>query len=121
MTRFTRAVCSLVQYFVHTTRLLRGAGLLLVEHQRRFVRTLGGRKAFVIDHAARPMCDLPENVTLDGVVGHLWKHRSSERGDDVADPYRRGPDAMQTAADQIDGSLDVMVGELSRLAAQPCR
>lgn len=76
-----------------------------------------GRKAFVIGHAARVMAQLPPEVTLEGLVDYLWSHRSSDAGDDVADPYRRGPEAAATAAHQIDANLDVIVDRLERLAS----
>lgn len=65
------------------------------------------------------MRDLPEDVTLDTLVEHLWRHRSADPGDDVADPYRRGPEAMSRAAKQIDANLEVIVGGLARLANAP--
>ncbi|SDL81913.1 dTDP-4-dehydrorhamnose 3,5-epimerase family protein [Tessaracoccus oleiagri] len=77
-----------------------------------------GRKAFVIGHAARVLAQLPPEVTLEGLVDYLWSHRSSEVGDDVADPYRRGPEAAATAARQIDANLDVIVDSLERLGAK---
>ena len=51
-------------------------------------------------------------------MDHLWRHRTSNVGDEVADPYRRGPAAMRAAADQIDGYLETITSVLSRLASR---
>lgn len=75
-----------------------------------------GRKVFVIGHVARILADLPDEVTLDGLVEHLWRHRTLDPGDEVADPYRRGPEAAGRAADQIDGYLTTITSTLGRLA-----
>ncbi len=77
-----------------------------------------GRKAFLIGHVARELAGLPDDVTLDGLVDHLWRHRSARAGDEVADPYRRGPVAMKAAADQIDGYMEIITAVLSRLAGR---
>ncbi|NLE96911.1 MAG: sugar nucleotide-binding protein [Propionibacterium sp.] len=77
-----------------------------------------GRKAYVIGYVARAMASVPREVTLDTLVDHLWRHRSADPRDDVADPYRRGPVAMKTAADQIDGAMDVITRGLTELAAR---
>src|SRR5699024_10755124 len=106
-----------------TRDLVTDADLVLTmaaEHRRWILDewpTLG-RKAFVIGHVAREMEHLPDGVTLDGLVDHLWAHRSSDARDDVADPYRRGDEAASVAARQIDANLDVIVGELERLDKQ---
>lgn len=103
-----------------TRSLVEEADLILAmaaEHRRYILDEWPplGRKAFVIGHAARVLSELPAEVTLDSVVEHLWRHRTSEEGDEVADPYRRGSEAAGVAARQIDGYLGVIVGALSRL------
>lgn len=75
-----------------------------------------GRKAFVIGHAARVLKDLPPEVALDGLVDHLWRHRTPNPGDEVADPYRRGPAAAETAAQQIDSYIATINAVLGRLS-----
>lgn len=75
-----------------------------------------GRKAFLIGHVARELERLPDDVTLEGLVDHLWRHRTAGPDDTVADPYRRGPAAMKAAADQIDRYLAIITKALARLA-----
>lgn len=75
-----------------------------------------GRKAFVIGHAARVMADLPEDVTLQGLVEHLWRNRTQEPGDEVPDPYRRGSAAARRAANQIDQYMEIIGAALQHLA-----
>ena len=77
-----------------------------------------GRKAFIIGQVAREMGRLPESVTIDTLADHLWRHRSSVSGDEVADPYMRGPAAAREAARVIDGHLAVIVGRLGELVAR---
>lgn len=74
-----------------------------------------GRKAFVIGQVAREIGRLPEDIGLDGLVGHLWRHRSTEAGDEVVDPYGRGAVAAARAAEAIDRDVDAIVGGLGRL------
>lgn len=74
-----------------------------------------GRKAFIIGHVAREMSQLPQGLALEGLVDHLWQHRSSNPGDEVADPYRRGDAAALAAATSIDGYLDSISGGLRAL------
>lgn len=69
-----------------------------------------GRKVFLLGHVAREMTKLPSAVTLQGLAGHLWKHRSAEPADEVADPYGRGPEAAATCAQVIDTHLDAVLG-----------
>lgn len=78
-----------------------------------------GRKAFLIGQVAREVERLPESVTLDTLVKHLWKHRSPADGDEVADPYLLGPAAAQEAARAIDAHLDSILGGLGSLLNQP--
>nr|WP_255422181.1 hypothetical protein [Tessaracoccus sp. MC1627] len=105
-----------------TRSMVEEADLILTmapEHRRYILDewpTLG-RKAFVIGHASRVVAELPKDLRLDGVVDYLWHHRTSEAGDEVADPYRRGEQAAEVAARSIDAHLDVIVGALSRLDA----
>ncbi|AQP46183.1 hypothetical protein RPIT_13980 [Tessaracoccus flavus] len=73
-------------------------------------------KTFVIGHAARVLAELPPEVSLEGVADHLWRNRTVQKGDEVADPYRRGPEAASVAARQIDANLAVIVEALSRLS-----
>ncbi|WP_179229173.1 dTDP-4-dehydrorhamnose 3,5-epimerase family protein [Parenemella sanctibonifatiensis] len=73
-------------------------------------------KVYVIGHAARELAHLPTEVDLPGVTQHLWTHRSSDPGDQVPDPYRRGPERAAQAASQIDGYLDTITSTLSGLA-----
>lgn len=75
-----------------------------------------GRKAFLLGHVARVMADLPEGMTLDRLTDHLWSHRSADPADEVKDPYKRGPEAMDTAARQIDSAMDVIATGLARLS-----
>ncbi|MFD0867283.1 sugar nucleotide-binding protein, partial [Tessaracoccus lubricantis] len=75
-----------------------------------------GRKVFVIGHVARELASLPPGTPLNGVTEHLWRHRTADFADDVADPYGRGPAAAKEAADAIDGHLDTILGALTELA-----
>lgn len=75
-----------------------------------------GRKAFVIGHVARESATLPDGVTLEGLVDHLWRNRTTAPGDDVADPYARGPEAAAAAADAIDGHLAPILEGLGKLS-----
>ncbi|WP_185975844.1 sugar nucleotide-binding protein [Tessaracoccus rhinocerotis] len=75
-----------------------------------------GRKAFIIGHVARELAQLPEDVTLAGLVEHLWQHRSATPADEVADPYRRGDAAALGAANSIDGYLGSITEGLRALA-----
>lgn len=75
-----------------------------------------GRKAFVIGSVAREMARLPENVTFDTLIDHLWRHRSAQADDGVPDPYRRGDEAALAAAGTIDRHLDAIVSGLKTLS-----
>ena len=75
-----------------------------------------GRKVLLLGQAARIMSDLPPDVELDRLVAHLWARRSADPSDEVQDPYRRGPEAMATAARQIDAAMDVIAPALERSA-----
>lgn len=104
-----------------TRQMVEDADLILTmaaEHRRYILDEWPGlgRKAFVIGHVSRVLADAPEGMTLDGVVDYLWRHRTSEESDEVADPYRRGAEAAGVAARAIDGHLEVIVGALSRMA-----
>lgn len=72
-------------------------------------------KVFVIGQAAREMASLPQGASLDRLADHLWRHRTSAPGDDVPDPYRRGPEAAATAARRIDRHLGVLLDTLRAL------
>lgn len=74
-----------------------------------------GRKTFVIGQVARELARIPDGVTLDGLVDHLWRHRSVGDDDDVADPYRRGDAVAAATARSIDGRLVTIVQGISRL------
>ncbi|MCC2594322.1 sugar nucleotide-binding protein [Tessaracoccus sp. OS52] len=106
-----------------TRELVTDADLILAmasDHRRYILDewpTLG-RKAFVIGSVARAMADLPDSVTLDNLVEHLWRTRTSDAADDVADPYRRGPEAAATAASTIDAHLQAIMGGLNSLVNQ---
>lgn len=106
-----------------TRDIVGGSDLILAmaaEHRRYILDEWPamGRKTFLIGHVARELGRLPQDVTLEGLVDHLWRHRTSNVGDEVADPYRRGPAAMRAAADQIDGYLETITSVLSRLASR---
>lgn len=74
-----------------------------------------GRKVFLIGHVAREMARLPEAMTRQGLVSYLWKHRSADPADAVADPYGRGPAAAVRCATTIDAHLDEILGGCRRL------
>ncbi|XNY99391.1 low molecular weight phosphatase family protein [Micrococcus luteus] len=75
-----------------------------------------GRKVLLLCQAARIMSDLPPDLELDGLVAHLWAHRSADPSDEVQDPYKRGPEAMATAARQIDAAMDVIAPALEHMS-----
>ena len=74
-----------------------------------------GRKTFVLGHVAREIENAPAEVSLEDLTNFLWHRRTTDRHDDVPDPYRRGPDAAHVTARKIDGLLDAVVGKLGRL------
>ncbi len=97
-----------------TRQLLEDADLVLtmgVEHRRYILDEWpsSGRKAFLLGHVAREMADLPDSMTLEKLAAHLWKHRSADPADEVADPYRRGPEVAAHCAATIDDYLDAIV------------
>ena len=75
-----------------------------------------GRKVLLLGQAARIMSDLPADLELDRLVPLLWARRSADPSDEVQDPYRRGPEAMATAARQIDAAMDVIAPALEHIA-----
>ncbi|QQE48764.1 hypothetical protein I6H91_11625 [Micrococcus luteus] len=75
-----------------------------------------GRKVLLLGQAARIMSDLPADLELDRLVPLLWARRSADPSDEVQDPYRRGPEAMATAARQIDAAMDVIAPTLAHIA-----
>ncbi len=75
-------------------------------------------RVFVIGHVTRELASLPEEVTLDDLARYLWQHRSTAADDDVADPYRRGPEAAARAARILDGHLDALAQALATLVAR---
>jgi len=97
-----------------TRKLLEDADLVLtmgVGH-RRFILDewpSTGRKAFLMGHVAREMAQLPESVKLENLASHLWKHRSADPSDEVADPYHRGPEVAADCAATIDEHLDAIL------------
>lgn len=106
-----------------TRDLVEDADLVLTmagEHRRYLLDEWPamGRKTYVIGHAARVLAALPGDVTLEGLTGHLWGHRTVEASDEVRDPYRRGQGAAQAAASQIDGHLEIILGVLGALVSR---
>ncbi|OYN90535.1 dTDP-4-dehydrorhamnose 3,5-epimerase family protein [Parenemella sanctibonifatiensis] len=104
-----------------TRQLIDEADLVLTmaaDHRRHILDDwpTAAPKVYVIGHAARELAHLPAEVDLPGVTQHLWTHRSSDPGDQVPDPYRRGPERAAQAAQQIDGYLDTITSTLSGLA-----
>ncbi|MBM4591398.1 MULTISPECIES: hypothetical protein [Micrococcus] len=75
-----------------------------------------GRKVLLLGQAARIMSDLPADLELDRLVALLWARRSADPSDEVQDPYKRGPEAMATAARQIDAAMDVIAPALEHIA-----
>ncbi|MGO1489327.1 MAG: sugar nucleotide-binding protein, partial [Arachnia sp.] len=97
-----------------TRALLDEADLVLtmgVDHRRYILDEwpTSGRKAFLLGHVAREMSQLPPTVTLENLASHLWKHRSADPSDEVADPYRRGPDVAANCAATIDEHLNAIL------------
>lgn len=45
----------------------------------------------------------------------MWSHRFTDPADEVQDPYKRGPEAMATAARQIDAAMDVIAPALKHM------
>ncbi|WIK83280.1 hypothetical protein [Micrococcus lylae] len=46
----------------------------------------------------------------------MWSHRSTDPADAVQYPYKRGPEAMAIAAQQIDTTMDVIAPALEHMA-----
>lgn len=106
-----------------TRDLVEDADLILTmagEHRRYILDEWPavGRKTYVIGHASRVLAGLPAEVPLDGVAGYLWNNRTVHDGDEVRDPYRRGQEAAEAAARQIDGHLGIILGVLGGLASR---
>ncbi|MHA6509027.1 dTDP-4-dehydrorhamnose 3,5-epimerase family protein [Tessaracoccus sp. Y1736] len=106
-----------------TRDLVEDADLILTmagEHRRYLLDEwpAAGRKTYVIGHASRVLAELPGDVTLEGLAGHLWSNRTVQEGDEVRDPYRRGQEAASVAAREIDGHLSVVVGVLETLVSR---
>ena len=80
------------------------------------LRAHSGRKVLLLGQAARIMSDLPADLELDRLVALLWARRSADPSDEVQDPYKRGPEAMATAARQIDAAMDVIAPALEHIA-----
>ncbi|MCT2008030.1 low molecular weight phosphatase family protein [Micrococcus lylae] len=104
-----------------TRSLLEEADLVLTmgpDHRRWILDAWPqhGRKVLLLCQAARIMSDLPPDLGLDRLVAHLWSHRSADPADEVQDPYKRGPEAMATAARQIDAAMDVIAPALEHMA-----
>lgn len=87
------------------------------EHRRFIIDEWPGlsSKTFVIGHVARELARLPDHVTLERLVQHLWSHRTAEPDDGVPDPYSLGEAAAEQAARRIDGLLEMIVTRLERL------
>ena len=77
-----------------------------------------GRKAYVIGSVAREMARLPEDVTFETLIDHLWRHRSAQPDDGVPDPFRRGDAAAEATARTIDRHLEAIVGGLKALSGR---
>lgn len=75
-------------------------------------------KVFMIGQVAREMAQLPEAVTLHNLTLHLWKHRTAAASDDVADPYRRGPEVAASCASVIDDHVNTIVKALTQLIGE---
>lgn len=93
-----------------TKTLVDEADLILTmgnEHRRYIldVWPQAARKAFVIGQAVRHLKEAPAEITFDLVQDHLWKNRSTAPDDEVADPYRLGPEAAEACTTQLDGYI----------------
>lgn len=93
--------------------------LAMAAEHRRFILEEWpdlGRKTFVLGHVAREIQSLPSDVTLAHLADHLWRRRTTDPDDDVADPYRRGEEAADAAARKLDGYVEALIEGLDRLA-----
>lgn len=90
---------------------------LAAEHRRWLLDSWPecGQKTFVIGQMAREFAALPQGMALADVPNQLRRRRTAVAGDDVPDPYRRGPAAAQEAASRIDESVAALVQGLSAL------
>ncbi|MGA4507715.1 hypothetical protein ACQB6R_01620 [Propionibacteriaceae bacterium G1746] len=76
-------------------------------------------RTFLIGQVARELDGLTmSGAGLADMAPHLWQHRSSQPGDAVPDPYRRGPEAARAASQQIDSHLNAILGAIGRLATR---
>lgn len=92
--------------------------LAMASDHRRFMLDewpAQARKVYVIGHVARELANLPGSITTDGLIDHLWHHRTARSSDGVADPYGKGRAASQEAARMIDSLLDSILATLERL------
>jgi protein-tyrosine-phosphatase len=70
-------------------------------------------RTFTLAQFARTTSQLPDTLTGRELVAACRRvHRPATADDDVADPYRRGPDAAAHAADQIEELLRQIVPRL---------
>lgn len=107
-----------------TSALLERADLVLtmtVEHRRFILEEMpaSGRKTFLLGHVAREMTQLPDSVELTDLVQHLWRHRSTDPADEVADPHRRGEAAAEECCRTLERHVDALVTGFTKLIGAP--
>jgi len=72
------------------------------------------RKVFTIGQFAEIVRAAGPGLTGRALLDHAAGHRGpADPALDVADPYRRGPEAARACADQLDGLLRVVVPALA--------
>lgn len=71
------------------------------------------RKAFTLGQFADGVSIAPKRLRPDALVDHIREARpAANPANDIADPYRRGPEAAHAAAEQIDRYLHLVLPRL---------
>ncbi|MDO5677045.1 MAG: dTDP-4-dehydrorhamnose 3,5-epimerase family protein [Propionibacteriaceae bacterium] len=104
-----------------TKELAESADLILAmgnEHRRYILDVWPSlaRKTFIIGQAIRHIADAPAGTGFNQITDHLWSNRSTAPGDEVPDPYRRGQEAAEACAIQLDGYISVLADRLTEIS-----
>ncbi|WP_018156646.1 hypothetical protein [Demetria terragena] len=72
------------------------------------------KRTFTLGQLDRLISSVPDELTGAALVAEVGARRDRARSrDNVADPYRRGDEAMNAAASQIAGALDRILPRLT--------
>ena len=102
-----------------TRELIDGADVVLTAEaaHRTFVlqeRPVAVRRTFSLGQFASALDDVPDGVAGDALLKAVRRVRATaRREEDVADPYGRGPEAAERAAEHLDRLLDRILARLT--------